>query len=392
MNSNEIATVFGALATLVWCAFAVAWFLRASGVPSRLSAWFLRTRPWIRALARKPKMKLTAVVLSLMALAFTSCARQPLNDTDDPDAIVSRERSRQLRFELERDGAWAEVDCKVHDRFGNPLPDAAVRFFFDVPEGVSESKGIIEGKTDKAGRFFAKHKTTYACHWRIQKDGFYEARGILPFSNQFSWEQGTRNRWTAGPLTLDVALDEKSGAKLLHGVIYWKHLAFPTNTWVWFDFLSGDCVEPYGKGKNRHICFYSEGLSDPRLAIRAGVGWTNYFAFAAPANGAMTLLTEKQMSSMPFLHEAPDVFDAKTLEFTYARSLDSIFIDENIRKGQYIIFETPHDSTKGQKPHYGVMHNIEWWPGGLRMEYFFNPVPGDRRTDADIHSKWDLKR
>ena len=293
------------------------------------------------------------------------------------------DQSRQLRFELERDGAWAEVRCRVSDRFGDPVPDAEIRLFFDVKEGKTESGGIVEGKTDREGRFSAKHKTTYACHWRIRKDGYYETRGILPFSNHFSLEQGLKGRWTAEPLPLDVVLDEKSGTTLIHGKIYWKHLAFPTNTVVWFDFETGDCVEPYGKGKNKDICIYSEGLADPRIGFRSGIAWTNLFVVASP-EGGVALLKEKKDSTMPFVHEAPEEFEIQKLEFTYARSHDRIYVDTKPKAGDYLVFRTSCDGSGERKPHYGVIRDIECWPGGLRMEWFFNKTPGDRRIDGDI--------
>ncbi len=300
--------------------------------------------------------------------------------------------SKLLHFNLTRYGAWAEVNCHVSDRFGNPVPDAEVHLFFDIRENEPESKGVLEGKTDQDGCFYARHKTTYACHWRIRKAGFHESRGILPFSNHFSLDEGRKGRWTAEPLTLDVVLDEVSGADLLHGVIYWKSLKFPTNTWVWFDFEAGECVEPHGKGKNRHISFYSEGLRDPNVAIRAGVGWTNYFAFAVPPEGGLSLLEEKNTSNMPFCHDAPEAFDTQKLEFTFARSDNAIFIDANPKKGQYIAFKTPSIASGRQQPHYGIIRKIECWPGGLRMEWFFNKTPDDRRIDGDICSPRSIDR
>lgn len=312
----------------------------------------------------------------------------PRTFLDDED---NKKRAKLLRFELERDGALAEVDCRVADRFGNPIPNASIRFYFNVPEYRSESEGVVEGKTNQDGRFHARHKTTYACHWRIKKEGYYESRGILPFSNHFSWDEGRNGRWTAEPLPLDVVLDDKSGVELWHGRVF-RHVSFPTNTWVWFDFEAGDCVEPYGKGKNKHVSFYSEGLADPRIGFRSGIGWTNYFAFSASPNGGVSLLNEKKSSAMPFCHEAPESFDAQKLEFSFARSRHAIFFDSNPKEGQYIVFQTPYDASSGEKPHYGVIRNIECWPGGIRMEWFFNKTSGDRRIDGDITSPFDFKR
>ena len=40
--------------------------------------------------------------------------------------------AKLLHSNLTRYGAWAEVNCHVSDRFGNPLPDADVHFYFDT--------------------------------------------------------------------------------------------------------------------------------------------------------------------------------------------------------------------------------------------------------------------
>lgn len=42
--------------------------------------------------------------------------------------------SKLLHFNLTRYGAWAEVNCRVTDRFGNPVPNADVHLYFDTPE------------------------------------------------------------------------------------------------------------------------------------------------------------------------------------------------------------------------------------------------------------------
>ena len=164
---------------------------------------------------------------------------------------------KNLRFELERDGAWAEVSCLVKDRFGNPVPDADIRLFFDTPEDRPESDGVVEGRSGPDGRFFVKKKSTYACHWRVRKEGFHDAGGILPFSNRFSAEAGRKGRWTEATVELDVVLDERSGAELIHGSVYWDALRFPADMWIGFDFEAADCVEPFGKGKNGTMAYSS---------------------------------------------------------------------------------------------------------------------------------------
>jgi hypothetical protein len=311
--------------------------------------------------------------------------------TQIAETSPSYEEIRYLRHTLERDGAMAEVMVNATDWFGNPIQGASVRLYFNQPEGTDKAKGVVEGLTDTSGRFEAKKTTTYACPWRIEKNGFYRARGILPFSNHFSFSLGKEKRWTASPLQVNAILDKRSGAKLLHGFIGIMDLAIPTNTWAAFDFEANDLVKPYGKGINPHLSFYSVGTGKPRDARLAGIVWTNQL-FISAEGGGISLLRQRENTDMPFCYEAPDTFQTATLEFFSTRSRQGMIENREMKKDEYIVFQTAGNGDTKGNPHFGIIRNLEYWPGGLRMEYFFNPVPGDRRTDVDIHSEWDLKR
>lgn len=313
------------------------------------------------------------------------------NGSINSAAIPSHEEIRFLRYTLERDGAMAEVVVNATDRRGNPIQGASVRLYFNQPKGTDKAKGVVEGFTDSSGRFAAKKKTTYACHWKIEKEGFYRASGILPFSNHFSFTLGKEKRWTASPLQVDAILDKRSDAKLLHGFIGIMDLPLPTNTWAGFDFEANDLVKPHGKGIHPHISFYSVGTGKPRDARLAGIVWTNQLYIAAEGGG-MSLLQQRKNTDMPFCLEAPETFQSETLELFSTRSRQGMMENREMKKEDFIVFQTADSGNSTGKPHFGIIRNLEYWPGGIRMEYFFNLVPGDRRTDADIHSEWNLKR
>lgn len=322
-----------------------------------------------------------------------SCGLTTLQETTTTCArpVMSHDEVSRLRFKLERDGADAEVDVKVEDRFGNPVPGAFIHLYFNQPEGKDESKGIVEGFSDMQGRFSARRKTTYACLWKVEKDGFYEASGTLPFSNHFSAESGRKGRWTEEPLALDIILDERSGVKLLHGFIAVKDLSFPTNMWVGFDFEANDCVDPFGVGKNPHVSFFSEGSDKIAKVFRSGGVWTNRLRIASPGGG-LEMHKEKPYSHMPFCHMAPDCFSSEQLVFSDIRAREGPIESNRPGNGDYIVFKTTDNSGEASDGHYGIIRQLAFWPGGLRMEYFFNPAPEDRRIDVDIHSQCDLER
>lgn len=126
-------------------------------------------------------------------------------------------------------------------------------------------------------------------------------------------------------------------------------------------------------------------------ATRRGEVWTNRLIVSSPAGG-IALLPEKKNSNMPFCHTAPERFDNNQIDFSYIRSRRVLFEDREMKDGEFLVFQTSRNGESEEEPHFGIIRKLEFWPGGLRMEYFFNPTPGDRRTDADIRSKRDYER
>ena len=304
-----------------------------------------------------------------------------------------REESRRLRFELERDGALAELDIRVVDQAGRSLEGCFVRLYFNQPESRPKHAGVIDGRTDENGCFSARCTTTFACSWKIRKPGFHDASGIVPFSNHFSLEQGRHSRWMETPCSLVVTLTEKSGAAFVRGAASGKLVRFPTNEWVGFDFEALDCTPPLGTGKTAHVLLFSEGSAGNKArTLLAGGVWTNRLRIACPGGG-LSVLSRRENTDMPFCPVAPESFPTNELEFVQIQTERSYLTNRVLDDGKFIVFQTAtNPAVPGEPPHFGIIDQMRFDPGEMSIDYFFNTEPGDRRTDADTSAVWDLRR
>ena len=291
------------------------------------------------------------------------------------------------KLNLERHGALGSVELHVKDAYGAPVSNANVHLYFTLPK-ANDPKGRVEGVTDFQGKFSATKKTNYECIWKVSKDGYHTSCGEVKFSPHFAELSPTTGKWTKGPIVVDVLLKTKSDAHLIHGDRLWHELKFPTNTWVGFDFIKCDCVSPYGKGQTSHIEFRSKSWGRPPFSKGGTYGFTNTLEIQT-FEGGMAVADEEPYSSSPFHPIANMDLPGEQQIFTYARTKDAILRDARMKKATYLIFKTKCSDSASQNGafHFGILRKIEFSPGRLRFEYFFNAEPEDRRIDGDIHSQ-----
>lgn len=293
------------------------------------------------------------------------------------------------RYEMERYGAIGSAVLRVKDMDGNPIPDAEVHLYFTQPT-ENDPSGAVMGNTDVQGMFAATKKTNFACGWKVSKAGYHSSQGRIMFSPHFTEYSATTGEWTEEPLEATVILKPKSSAKLLRGKRIFHDLKFPTNTWVGFDFLKCDSVDPYGQGQTAHIEFRSESCGHTAIG---DYGITNTLTIRT-LDGGVAVFEEEPESFSPFMPVAPTEFTETSLRFTYARTRNSILKNETLDKNKYIVFKTMvHGMSEVDDGfHYGILRQLVFWPGYLQFEYFFNTEPDDRRIDGDVKHGWDLGR
>lgn len=315
------------------------------------------------------------------------CSAVETNPAKTQHKFDKEEIDKQI-YKMERDGARGAVTIHVVDEEGNPICAANVRLGFTQPDQNMRS-GIVEGKTDNLGLYGAERTSNWSCSWTVSKEGFHTSRGTVLFTHKGSRKAFGEGRWTDEPIDVKVELKKVSGAQFTHGIRYNDIVFLPTNSWIGFDFIACDLVAPYGSGKQTHILLRSDLDGIPLFCKGATLGYTNVLHVKV-ADGGLSVETETGESESPFVSQFPSSFETNQLKFVYARTKDRILEDSRPRKKSYIVFCTDISNKGGKEAFCGIIRNIEFSPGQLRLEYFFNHNPDDRRLDADVSSPLDI--
>ncbi len=308
--------------------------------------------------------------------------------SSESNVVVDKEKLKENIFHMEQYGAEGAVGILAKDTSGKPIEGASVRLGFTQPDPCAHT-GIVEGKTDKNGFFSAKETSNWACVWMVAKEGYHGSRGSVLFTHRGSQKAFLEGRWTDEPIEVEVELKNISGANFIHGRRYNDIVFLPTNSWVGFDFAACDLVKPYGSGESPHVLFRSDSDGVSPFCKGATPGYTNVLHIKV-AEGGLVIATEAGESESPFISQVPASFDTNILTFVHARTKDKILEDKRLEKKDYIIFRSKIGNDEKSEPSCGILRNLEFFPGQLRLEYFFNPVPGDIRLDADVSSPLDM--
>ena len=311
---------------------------------------------------------------------------QSCNSEPDSDGRIDMS-SRELESMTKR-GAVGAVSVRVFDELGSPVPDAKVNLYFTQPE-LDDPLGRVNGMTDSSGCFSAEGKSNWACNWIVSKEGFHSSRGKVLFTHRGSQEAVRRGRWTLRPIEVHVELKSLSNAHLVHGVRYLNLLYYPTNSWTGFDFSVCDWVEPIGKGQTSYVSFLSESWGVSPFLKGGTPGYTNKLSIRVE-NGGLSVLRESGDSDSPFVAETPPTLQTNQLAFILARTRDAILENTRLDDDEYIVFRTMTSTDDGNVSHCGIIRSLEFSPGELRLEYFFNPENGDNRIDGDVRSAKNL--
>lgn len=314
--------------------------------------------------------------------------KYPNGSLCEGNAVVDKEKLKENIFHMEQYGGEGAVAILVKDTSGKPIEGASVRLGFTQPDQCVHT-GIVEGKTDKNGFFSAKETSNWACIWTVAKEGYHVSRGRVLFTHKGSQKAFLEGRWTDEPIDIEVELKDISGAKFVHGRRYADIVYFPTNSWVGFDFFACDLVKPYGSGKTSHVLFRSESDGVSPFCKGATPGYTNVLQIKV-SDGGLSIAAEADESESPFMSHVPLSFGTNILTFVHARTKDTILEDKRLAEKYYIIFSSQISNEEKSEPYCGILRNLEFFPGQLRLEYFFNTIPGDQRLDADVSSPLNL--
>lgn len=312
------------------------------------------------------------------------------NDTRNK---VSRSSEEFARYKRERNsvnrggygGAETKVTFHVVDTDGVSVPGALVLVSLNRPLGTAKNKGL----TDDDGLFTADGLLLSELIYTVEKEGHYQTRQKFSFEGPgiISLENGRNIPWNP---TLRVTLKEirkpipmyMKRAKI---ILPAKDMDFE------YDFLAGDLVEPYGKGKTADIAlrFRFDRPRSPDFA-----DFRQELEVKAVREGDGFLLKKKdEWSELASVAEAPLSGYIPSINPYYDRTATEIFRQFDVTANDYVIFRSrttsaPDGSTVSNYGKiygniaYGILEN-DAKEGVVMFRYYYNPTPNDRSLEFD---------
>jgi hypothetical protein len=312
------------------------------------------------------------------------------NDTRNK---VSRSSEEFARYKRERNsvnrggygGAETKVTFHVVDTDGVSVPGALVLVSLNRPLGTAKNKGL----TDDDGLFTADGLLLSELIYTVEKEGHYQTRQKFSFEGPgiISLENGRNIPWNP---TLRVTL--KAIRKPIPMHMKRAKIILPAKDMDFeYDFLAGDLVEPYGKGKTADIAlrFRFDRPRSPDFA-----DFRQELEVKAVREGDGFLLKKKdEWSELASVAEAPLSGYIPSINPYYDRTATEIFRQFDVTANDYVIFRSrttsaPDGSTVSNYGKiygniaYGILEN-DAKEGVVMFRYYYNPTPNDRSLEFD---------
>ena len=296
--------------------------------------------------------------------------------------------TKQEYIKALRKGPKAKITFHVVDDDNHPVTNAYMRIGFiisDSPGGYIPFKGY----TDTNGMFLAKGKLRNEITYYITKEGYYTTSGAYHFRKSNCYDRIKHGKWQPWNPTIEVILREKKNPIPMYAK-YVRANVPGTNEWYGYDFMAGDWVKPYGKGK----------VSDMQVMIKGKYDWGGYtFSYLHEilllkfnTNKFDGVIKTKKQSYSDFFspYEAYVSGYGKILQWEYERTLEKVFKDERSKENDCLIFRCRSkvdDNGELKEANYGKIYGKIGFGIGVRAKpsinftYYFNPTPNDRNLE-----------
>jgi hypothetical protein len=266
---------------------------------------------------------------------------------------------------------WGKVmrlSIQVVDDFGQPVPDANVRGYFNDPRQHDDCGKIYNTTTDIDGicKNWGLVYTFTECS--VTKNGYYSSRYYQRLKKDDKYKPNVTLvlKKIRNPIAMKVREVEFSLPS--------KDQYYP------FDLDVGDLVEPYGKGKKANIYIYYYGKNKDFFT-----GKSIFRLKVLDSNTGLSLAKFDDYSQFKTEYSAPIQNYTNLLEFVSESTEDKQIIDTKIKKNEYIIFKC-QNSTNSTMFNYGkILPDLFYWIENgqpkVKFTYYYNPVPDDRNLE-----------
>lgn len=274
-------------------------------------------------------------------------------------------------------GASGKVTLCVVDANGDPVSNAKVDSWFWTG---GESNRIVNGFTDSRGMIGLEENSMSYMGFTVNKEGYYQTRWKYWFYER-GYDCVEDGRWLPWNPVLEVVLKE---VRLPLQLPQKKaEISFPANTRVGFDFIVGDLVEPYGKGKTNDAVFHVSGVAINGKEFH----YTNTLSFV-DGSGIVSHAPDS-FSILKSDYVAPE--NGYTLGTTFRYDYDGTHAgsDDTSQRDRILYFKVRGNREQGArygKIVGGVVGGLAYPDtdtAGLVFSYFLNPNDGDRNLEYE---------
>ncbi len=286
-------------------------------------------------------------------------------------------------------GARVKMTIKVVDEEGNPVTNAVAGAYFRKSFGKEWGK-TIDKTTDKNGICIVEERTSDTVFTHATKDGYYRGRNEYFATKDYKLDG---DKWLPWDVTNTVVV--RSVKKKVPMYYRVKNLRVPQNaksSELFFDFMLGDWVEPYGQGKVADLVATFRTTGQSGLTKRVMV-----------EDVALTFIGEK--NGFYIKNKIPN----SELETEYEASSDNIYTNKmEVNKGYRLLSKDEYFVIRIRcktdidgnviSAYYGVCNEyfyIPWLDGDLSFRYFININENERSLEFDgdySHSKQKRRR
>jgi hypothetical protein len=312
----------------------------------------------------------------LICLAI-SCEAFIIKSKKDPEYLRAR-----------RKGAKANIELRVVDDDGKPVPNAIVKVFMGM--NYRKNGYWINGLTNTNGIFTIKGKTTgNEIEYYIKKDGYYKTVKLFTFAEMGKEHDVVDGKWQPYGERETIVLREKRNPINIHlsGLNRYNHTKI-FYEWLGYDIEKNDFVEPYGIGKvaDFEVMIEWDGKSDKEYT-----GIKLKIQFVKPHSGYY--IADKNVVSDfkgPY-HAIPENIKLTTAEYYEKKQGDDSYDrKEHDANKCWVIQSRAVVDENGNliAANYSILYEIYYScnndkTGGFGTYRIFNPTPNDTNLEPE---------
>ena len=284
-------------------------------------------------------------------------------------------------------GALAKATIHVVDDSGFNVTNANVSVAL-FPRDSYANVNVLNYNTDTNGNVVIKGITVGDMNYTVTKKGYYKSKGKHIFYHRNLDKPIIKGKWQPWNPIIKVILREKKNPIPMYAKRVETEIP-GTNKWYGYDFMVGDWVKPYGKGKTEDLLF--------DIAKRRVRNWKDFdgelhIAFLNKKDGIYKYNKKESFKSdFSWDYKAPTngFINLLDIKVGYIPSGKGYYEENDTSKCYFRVRATTNELGNITSAYYGKMPTRirfdvrDTKTGWLIFTYYLNSTPNDRNMEFD---------